>query len=315
MNVKKLSIGLIITLFILIISSLIFCLVSANSGAALITKMNEEVSASNTDSFLSEHGFNTDEFMSQYSSATEKITYKSENGNNIYIYYICNEKNVYDCDTVILIPSFGYNLKSMLPQAQMLLENGKNVVLFDQRMHGRNTGNTYTFGQLESSDLKAVTEYISFTIPEENDINIGILAQGTGAGAVAEYLSSADADSKIKFAIFEDPFAEAEDFIKYYTADKKGILPESIYNSIVISNINSAFRIKCDEISTSKKSAAVSVPVLVLEHNDSSKKVFELLSSGNSEEYFSNSEILSAYFDENQKYTNSIISFISENMN
>jgi hypothetical protein len=186
---KKKTKFLLIPLAIILLAAAVIFILYGKKAYSSVIDFNNEKTVTNSAEFLTAQNFDTDEFNSKWSSSSERITYRSKNGNSIYINYICAQKNQYNADTIIFIPPLGYDYSVMMPIAQHFLEKGINIVSFDQRMHGQNNGASFTFGQLESDDFQAVTEYIKMNI--SSPVCFGLFAQGTGTfTASSEIFSS-----------------------------------------------------------------------------------------------------------------------------
>lgn len=67
----------------------------------------------------------------------------------------------------------------------MFLENGYNVVSYDQRSSGENRAQYTTFGYLESDDLADCVEYLKDNINDNN--KIGIWGTSYGGATVGIY--------------------------------------------------------------------------------------------------------------------------------
>lgn len=69
-------------------------------------------------------------------------------------------------DTVIIAHGNGNNRKCVYPYAEIFLENGYNVLCFDQRSQGKNKAKHTTFGYLDKYDLKDCAAYIKKESPD-----------------------------------------------------------------------------------------------------------------------------------------------------
>ncbi|MBE6852640.1 MAG: hypothetical protein E7505_04105 [Ruminococcus sp.] len=314
MKSKKIKL-IIIPVVILLLTVAIFFMVSGKSAYSSVFGFDTEKTITNSSELLSEKNFDMVKFNEKWSSSSERITYRSKNGNSVYINYICAEKNQYNTDTIILIPPLGYDYTIMLPVAEHFLEKGINTVTFDQRMHGQNNASTFTFGHLESDDLQAVLDYIKMNI--STPVCFGLFAQGTGTFTASYYLSSGY-NNDFDFVILENPSADACGFVEQKLKGKNGIIPEKLFNSMAVSSINNKFGVDCDKINFLSFAELINIPALVLYQEgcpeysaESGKEFFEALRIPEKDSaVFSSSGYMTAFYDENEKYTQIIDKFI-----
>lgn len=308
---------------VLIIASGVLYFGTGDSSAKNVVCPDSEVTVKNSEEFLKNHNFDKEAFLTKWKSNSERITYRSINNNNVYINYICSEKYNYDNPTIIFIGSYGYDYQYLFPQAEYFLDIGYNVILFDQRAHGNNTAESFTFGQEESDDLDAVLDYIYNNNPAYIP-PLGIYAQGTGALSACSNLSLNS--NNYKFLILDDPELNglecAQDLIK----DEKGLLPQKLLVKSGISRMESKYKInfsKTDFTTTDNNVKTIFVPVLILKHDNlteySAESVDEFISNLSLDESnktavsFENSGIFNAFFDEKEKYEDAVNTFIWTN--
>ncbi len=296
---------------------------SGDSSAKKIVCPDSEVTVKNSEDFLADHNFDTDAFLTKWKASSERITYRSVNNNNVYINYICSEKYNYNNPTIIFIGSYGYDYQYLFPQADYFLDLGYNVILFDQRAHGNNTAESFTFGQEESDDLDAVLDYIYNNDPTTMP-PLGIYAQGTGALSACSNLALNS--NNYKFLILEDPELNGQECAENMLKNEKGILPEALLLKSGISSIESKYDIdfsKIDFTETDELAKTIFVPVMILKHDNlteysvQSVENFEanLSISENNKSVvdFENSGFLNAFFDEKEKFEESVNVFVWTN--
>lgn len=290
--------------------------ISGNQAYSAIMPKNTEATITNSENFLSVHGFSADEFNTKWSSSSERVTYISEEENNVYLDHICVEKYEYNNKTMILIPPLGYDYTIMMPEADWFLEKGFNVLIYDQRMSGGNNGATYTFGRLEAVDLKAVIDYMKTTVSQLPDI--GVYTKGTGNYTSAYYLSSGY-NREIDFAVFNAPYPDAYSYVYDTLEEKSFIIPKNIIESLAVSKISSRSKISFNDFDYLNYARSIDVPSLVLTQTGCSRynseygdQFFDSLGSAEkTKTEFESDDYLGLFFDEPEKFDSSVSKFLS----
>lgn len=314
---KKLKVSLIAAIAFIVIAIPAYLIVSGNMAATSIVGVDAEETKKNSADFLKEVGFDEDAFVSKWKSSSEQIRCGTVNENNVYMNYICNEKHNYSNTTIILIPPYGYDYSVMSPIADVMLEKGYNVVMYDQRAHGENNADSFTFGSLESDDLETVINNI-----QDNSIvkvDIGIIAQGTGASTAAYYMGNPDASRYVDFAILENPYSNAEDKFNVLLNDRKSIIPSSLYRWITQKTIDFRFDFDISSVDIADRISDTDIPVLVMNQSNCSKypvssgvNLYDSIKGDNKKIVtFDESEYLKSFYSQNQKYIQTITDFIS----
>lgn len=315
---KKIKILIIILAAALVVSVPAVFMISGSKYAAQIISPDAEASENNSDLFLSEIGFDKQKFISEWSSSSEKIQYISENQNYIYFEYICSTEYEYDAPTILMLHDYGCDHTAMYPTADILLKNGYNVILLDMRAHGRNTGETFTFGELEKGDINGVIDYIKYNAPVIP--SLGILGQGTGAVAAAYYISSGSPSEYVRYAILEDPYSSASDFIEKEISRQKSIIPASLQRSLTLSAMTSKYDFDPSSVNITEMIKGTSRPVLVMTQEGCSEcpsshgeKIYNAVTIDDKKLVkFSESKYLNYLTAEKDKYSSELTGFISE---
>ncbi len=316
---KKNKAALIAVIVCLITAIPVSLVVVGNNAASSIIGIDPKQTEDNSGRFLDEVNFNEDEFISRWRPSSEKITYISSNGNSVYFEYICCNKFEYGKTTIILIPPYGFDYTVMSPIADALLNKGYNVIMYDQRGHGRNSAQSFTFGYLESDDLDAVIQYMQANVAEKPVV--GVLGQGTGASTAAYYIGNGYASQYIDFAILENPYSSAEDKFDILLNNKKSVLPYPVYNWTAKGSVKFKYDFDIDTINIAEHISSTDVPVLVINQNgcdecpvSSSNNVYQSIKSENKKIVtFDNKDFLKLFYSDNEKYVDSVTEFISEN--
>ncbi len=153
--------------------------------------------------------FNVDEFRSGYT--IENIKIESTSGDHEIPADLILADGDRNNDTVILVHGLGGNRVAVYPQARLFLENGYNVITYDQRSSGENMAEYNTFGYLESDDLRDYVDYAKEII--DDDLNIGVWGNSFGAATAGIYAGSDHANQNIDFLILDSAISSMKDMI------------------------------------------------------------------------------------------------------
>ena len=139
----------------------------------------------------------------------EKLMVKSE-VNNYDIETLVLTSNIPTEDTMILIHGIQSNYNELLKYAFEYLENGYNVVLYNQRNTNLSGGNTYTFGRYERYDLDSIVKYAKSIFPTGS---LGVQGFSMGAATAAMHSKINDEHKLVDFYILDSPYSKMEDSI------------------------------------------------------------------------------------------------------
>lgn len=90
-------------------------------------------------------------------------------------------------------------------------DEGYNVLLIDQRRHGRSEGQYTTYGYYEKYDIQT---WVNWLVEQHGvDTKIGLHGQSLGGGTVLEYLSIAA--PQVKAVIADCPYSDLTDLMKH----------------------------------------------------------------------------------------------------
>ena len=93
----------------------------------------------------------------------------------------------------------------------LFTEEGYNVLLIDQRRHGRSEGRYTTYGYYEKHDVQAWVRWLIRQYGQ--DVAIGLHGQSLGGGTVLEYLSIAE--PQVKLVIADCPYSDLTDLMRH----------------------------------------------------------------------------------------------------
>lgn len=123
---------------------------------------------------------------------------------------------------VILAHGHGGNRDIFLDTAQLLLERGYGVAMFDFRAHGESGGDLSTIGELEVIDLLTIVDYIA-TREDADPDRIGAIGFSMGGAAVAQ---AAAQDDRIAVVSIEASFTSLRDVL-LHRADVLGPISQA----------------------------------------------------------------------------------------
>jgi len=136
--------------------------------------------------------------------------------------------------TVVLCHGYTLSLAGSIKYANMFLEKGYTVFLYDHRNHGLSTKSFTSFGHFESEDLRRVIHALR---KRDNTIKIGIMGESLGGATVLQYAAKYD---DVDFVIADCPFADAHDVFEYRMRYDYKIAPKFIIS--LASNLSRVFQ-------------------------------------------------------------------------
>lgn len=310
---KIIKIGITIFL-IFIISSIILGGLLVYIPSRMTQKHTDDISQL----FLNDMNYDIKSFSLKYDNKIEDLELISKHSHTIPVTYIC-KNNTYDNKTIVLVHWHETNHNTMFPLVEFFFGNGYNVVLYDQRAHGKNTAPTVTFGLYEKDDLEAVVSLIREKMTKDN--TIGLLGQSMGASTVGNYIGSSHANKNIDFAIVESPFSSMYDEIQWNISKVVKVKFISNYLLWLGSTANNLFKgYYYDDVDIVKSIQTTSIPTLVI-HSKSDKvcpyymgkEIYDAIPHKDKLMLsLENEEHVQAFFKQADTYKEHIIKFISQ---
>ncbi|MDY7075990.1 MAG: alpha/beta fold hydrolase [Chloroflexota bacterium] len=120
----------------------------------------------------------------------EDVTFTTRDGITLRGWHIPPENDA----TIILAHGYAANRQMLLTEAQVLVEQGYGVLLFDFRGHGESEGNLVTIGDHEQRDLSAAVDFVA---AQPNIVKIGAIGFSMGAATLAQVAAQDDRLSAI----------------------------------------------------------------------------------------------------------------------
>ena len=160
-----------------------------------------------------------------YNSASkEDITLKSFDGLNLTSTLIMNENPTNKF--IVLVHGVSICYVGSLKYFDIFYKNGFNVLIVNQRRHGKSEGKYSTYGFYEKYDVNMWIEYLKSRFG--NDIILGLHGESMGAGTVMETIPLNDS---IKFVIEDCGYSNFHELIGFQIthAYKNRLRPSLIF--------------------------------------------------------------------------------------
>lgn len=177
-----------------------------------------------------------------------------------YIYAI-DSQNSKNNKTVIMAHALGGNRYSNYPIAEVFLEQGYNVITYDQRSSNDNTARYTTFGYLEKYDLIDCIKYAEEQAPGQKIGVWGASFGGATAGLAVGYEDMAD---RVDFLILDSPVSSMQWILNEQMKDMDvGIpVPYMTWCGSIINKVKLGFTYNDADVPNALKD--VEIPVLII---------------------------------------------------
>nr|WP_277956611.1 alpha/beta hydrolase [Clostridium perfringens] len=142
------------------------------------------------------------------STSKEDITLKSFDGLNLTSTLIMNENPTNKF--IVLVHGVSICYVGSLKYFDIFYKNGFNVLIVNQRRHGKSEGKYSTYGFYEKYDVNMWIEYLKSRFG--NDIILGLHGESMGAGTVMETIPLNDS---IKFVIEDCGYSNFHELIGF----------------------------------------------------------------------------------------------------
>lgn len=167
-----------------------------------------------------------------YNSASkEDITLKSFDGLNLTSTLIMNENPTNKF--IVLVHGVSICYVGSLKYFDIFYKNGFNVLIVNQRRHGKSEGKYSTYGFYEKYDVNMWIEYLKSRFG--NDIILGLHGESMGAGTVMETIPLNDS---IKFVIEDCGYSNFHELIGFQIthAYKNRLVRKILRSSLIFAN-------------------------------------------------------------------------------
>lgn len=126
-------------------------------------------------------------------------------------------------DTVVMAHGLNGSRYTGYFVAKMLLENGYNVLTFDQRESGESPARYMTCGYFESRDVKDCVTYIRKQISPRK--KVGLWGSSMGGATIGIYLGTTHGQENVNFAMMDCPVSNMRDIVAFLIRDDLTLLP------------------------------------------------------------------------------------------
>ena len=122
-------------------------------------------------------------------------------------------------ETVILVHGLGGDRVCMAPLAKLYLENGWNVLTFDQRAHGDNSDDQVSFGYFEERDVECLVDYARQVLGAEKVVVHG---QSMGGATTGIYATTQHAREYVDAVVLDSPVDSMERMFRGVFSEMEG---------------------------------------------------------------------------------------------
>jgi fermentation-respiration switch protein FrsA (DUF1100 family) len=260
---KAIKIVLIVIVALLIV---LFAGMSIFTGIQVFANSTQLVTNEKTkgasEIFWDKYGLDYENFCNTYQIESFAIA-STHNDHMVPADYIYapESQNSKNHPTVIMSHGKGGNRYSNYPIAEFFLQQGYNVVTFDQRSSNENTARYTTFGYLEKFDLIDLVNYVAEHAPGQR---LGVWGASFGGATVGLALGYKDMDDKIDFAILECPISSMQWMLEETMGEMDiGIpLPYLIWCGNIVTKLKLGFSYRDAEVARAMRD--VTTPVLII---------------------------------------------------
>lgn len=259
-----------------------------------------------------EYNFNYDAFSQNYSIEKLDLT-SSLDGHTIpcdFIYSDDKNNNV-----VVMAHGLGGNRYTNYPIAEFFLENGYNVITYDQRSSGENTAENTTFGYFEKYDL---IDCINYAKDFAQGKKIGVWGESYGGATGIQAIAYEDMQENVSFLILDCPVSSMEWMVseEMRNMDMGIPLDYMVWCGSIVNNIELGFTYA--QTDSAKIAGQIHIPTLVMnsEIDETTpyfmgKDIYDNLQSTQKELWtVKDSKHVGMWLDYNEEYCKKILDFI-----
>lgn len=138
----------------------------------------------------------------------EDITIKSKDNLNLHGFLIMNKEK--SDKFIILVHGISIGYVGSLKYVETFYKRGFNILVIDQRRHGKSEGKYSTYGYYEKHDVDCWVNYIIERFG--NNIYLGLHGESMGAGTVLQYTSI---NKYAKFIIADCGYSDMVKLLNY----------------------------------------------------------------------------------------------------
>ncbi|MCQ2466878.1 MAG: alpha/beta hydrolase [Clostridia bacterium] len=248
-----------------VIGILVFVSSSVLIVGSYVVKRSCQMTTATGDSYpeksFKENNFNVEDYKSKY-QIDKFVVSSSFDEHVIPVTYVHakGSEGTLNNKTVIMVHGMHGNKYSTYPMSEVFLENGYNVLAFDQRSSGENTAPYTMFGYYEKHDVLDCVKYVASNSSED----IGLWGMSFGGITVCNSLKFDEVVNRIKFVVLDCPISSMKDMV-YSKIDANGKFISSSFTAFCGNVMNKIkFGFFYEDLDSTKCVANVRVPLVVM---------------------------------------------------
>lgn len=260
---KALKIILIIFAVIMGLVILAAAGISVYTGHQVVLNSNQMAQTDGSrrmpEQFFDKCGFDYDEFSKAYD--IDSMTLESSQDGHIIPADHIHSPGGDGRKAVVMVHGLGGSRFTVYPVAVIFLENGYDVLCYDQRSSGENTAPYTTYGYFEKYDLIDCVKYLR---ENNSDTEIGLYGVSMGGATVCSALGYRDTAENISFAVLDCPLGSMEKEIEIYLEENDmGIpVPYMLWCGDIMNGVEMGYNYK--DVEGAENISGADVPLLVI---------------------------------------------------
>lgn len=218
--IKSVTVFLAVTIVISAICTCFFTARGVFVGSMQLVD-NQMTSLGQGRKMLESAGFDMDVFQHKYTIETVELP-STDGSHTIPASHITIDGRR-DRNTVVMVHGLGGNRVSVYPIAEKLLENGYNVIAYDQRSSGENKAPYTTYGYLESYDLEDYICYADSIVGK--DKKLVLWGTSFGGATVGIAMGNSRVQNRVAGAVLDCPLSNMSDMLENTMGKMEAKLP------------------------------------------------------------------------------------------
>lgn len=310
---KKITIIVSVIVFVFVLIFLGFSYFLGNQIVAASTQLVTNEKTKDVHKKLwPEYGFDYDTFRQAYTIEKMELI-SSFDGHKIPADFMYSDSK--NDDVVIMAHGLGGNRYTVYPIAAFFLENGYNVIAYDQRSSGENISEKTTFGYWEKYDLiDCITFAKDFTAGKK----IGVWGESFGGATAVQAVAYEDVQQDIAFLVLDCPVSSMKWMVSEELKNMNMGIPLDymMWCGSIMNRIELGF--SYDDVDSAKIAKNIHTPALVI--NSSVDKttppfmgedIYNSLSSTDKQLWtVTDSKHVGMWLDYNEEYRSKVLEFM-----
>ncbi|BFH60213.1 alpha/beta hydrolase [Paenibacillus azoreducens] len=160
---------------------------------------------------------------------------------------------------VILVHGYTTSLPASIPFMEIFREEGFNLLLIDQRRHGKSEGKYTTYGYHEKHDVAAWIQYLKDNYG--GNLMIGLHGVSLGGSTVLEYLPLSGPE--VKFVIADCPYSDLTRLM-HHQIQKLNHIPAALFLPLVDKRLRRRIGFTLSQVSPLRSVQKSSIPLMFI---------------------------------------------------